>query len=70
MFRQLIGSEAGSPDSFSVPFPGGEVSLDSPKQLFTLSPSHIAVPSYRATTAAIDQTIPFIAPTLVTFPVP
>jgi hypothetical protein len=40
MFRQLIGSEAGSPDCFSVPFPGGEVSLSKPNQLFILSPSH------------------------------
>jgi hypothetical protein len=70
MFRQLIGSKAGSPDSFSVTFPGGEIILDSPKQFFVLSPSHIAVPSYRATTAAIDRTTPFIAPTPVTFPVP
>ena len=69
MFRQLIGSEAGSPDSFSVSFPGVEVSLSKTKQLFVLSPSHIAVPSYRATTAAIDQTIPFVAPTPVTSPV-
>jgi len=70
MFRFLIGSEAGAPDSFSVPFPGREVSLSKPKQFFVLSPSHIAVPSYRATTAAIDRTIPFIAPAPVTFPVP
>ena len=69
MFRQLIGSDAGSPGSFSVPFPGGEVSLSKPKQLFVLSPSHVAVPSYRSTTAAIDRMIPFIAPTPVTFPV-
>ena len=67
MFRFLIGSEAGDPDSFSVPFPGGEVSLNNPKQPFILSPSHIAVPSYRATTAAIARTIPFIMTTTVSF---
>ena len=44
MFRQLIGSDAGSPDSFSVPFPGGAVSLSKPKQLFVLSASHIITP--------------------------
>jgi hypothetical protein len=70
MFRQLIGSEAGSPDSFPAQFSSGEVNLDSPKQLFILSPSYIAVPSYRATTAAIDRTMPIIAPTPVTIPVP
>ena len=70
MFRQLVGSEAGSPDSFSATFPGGEVSLSKPKQLFILSLSHIAVPSCRTNTAAIDRTIPFIAPTPVTFLVP
>ena len=70
MFRQLIGSDAGSPDNFSVPFPGGEVSLSKHKELFVLSPLHIAVLSYRATTATIARTIPFIAPTPVTFLAP
>ncbi len=67
MFRFLIGSEAGDPDSFSVQFPGGQVSLVNPMQLFILSPSHIAVPFYRTATAAIAQTIPFIMPTNVSF---
>jgi hypothetical protein len=72
MFRQLIGSEAGSPDSFSLPFPGAEVSLDSPKQLFILSPSHIAVPpmAHMELTTSISSKIPFIALATVTFPVP
>ncbi len=67
MFRFLIGSEAGDPDSFSFPFPGGEVSLNNPKQLFILSQSYIAAPFYRTTTVAIARTIPFITPTTVTF---
>ncbi len=71
MFRFLIGSEAGDPDSFSVPFPGGEVSLHNHhKQLFILSPSHIAAPFYRAMTTAIAWTIPFITPTTISFLVP
>ncbi len=64
MFRFLIGSEAGDTDSFSVPFPGGEVSLKNPN---ILSPSHIGVPFYRATTAVIARTIPFITPTTVSY---
>ena len=67
MFRFRFGSEAGDPDSFSVPFPGAEASLKNPKQLFALSPSHIAVPFYRTTTAAIARTIPFITPTTVSY---
>jgi hypothetical protein len=67
MFRQLIGSEAGDPDSFSVQFPGGEVSLNNPKQLFILSPSHIAAPLYRTTTVVIARKILFITPTTVSF---
>jgi len=70
MFRQLIGSEAGSPNIFSYPFPGGEVSLNSPKQLFVLSPSHIAVPPMNHMGLTISSKIPFIAPAPVTFPVP
>jgi len=70
MFWQLIGSEAGSPDSFSVPFPGEEVRIFEPKQLFIFSTSHIAAPSYRVATAAIDRTIPCIAPAPVTFLAP
>jgi len=72
MFRQLIGSEAEILDSFSVLFPGEEVSLNSPKQLFVLSPSHIAVPqmTQMGLTTSISSKIPFIAPAPVTFPVP
>ena len=79
MFRQLIGSEAGSPDSFSIPFPGGEISLNSPKQLFVLSSSHngfatesLLTPpaTHMGLTTSISSKIPFIAPTSVTFPVP
>ncbi len=69
MFRFRFGSEAGDPDSFSVHFPGGEVSLNNHKQLFILSPSHIAAPLYGATTAAIARTTPFITPTTVSFQV-
>jgi hypothetical protein len=62
MFRQLIGSEAGSPDSFSVPFQGEEVSLSKPKQLFVLNPSHIAVPpiTHMGSTTSISSKIPLI----------
>jgi hypothetical protein len=67
MFRFLIGSEAGDPNRFSAPFQGGVVSLNNPKRLFVLSPSHIAAPFYRATTAAIARTIPLITPTAVSF---
>jgi hypothetical protein len=70
MFRFLIDSEAGDPDSFAIPFPGGEVSLKNPKQLFILSPSHVAVPFNRATAAAIARTIPFFTPAPVTFLTP
>ena len=72
MFRQLIVNEAGSPDSFSIPFPIGEVSLSKPKQLFVLSLSQIATPpmTHMGLTTSISSKIPFIAPTLVTFPVP
>ncbi len=41
MFRQLIGSEAGDPAIFSVPFLGEKVSLNRPKQLFILSASGV-----------------------------
>ncbi len=67
MFRFLIGSEAGDPDSFSVPFPGAEASLTNPEQLFILSPSHVAMPFYRTMTAAIARTIPFITPATISF---
>jgi hypothetical protein len=67
MFRFLLGSEVEDPGSFSVQFPGGEVSLKNSKQLFILSPSHITAPFYHATTAAIARTIPFITPTTVSF---
>jgi hypothetical protein len=67
MFRFLIGSEAGDPDSFSVQFPGGEVNQKIPKQLYVLSPSQITAPFYRATTVAIAGTIPSITPTTVSF---
>ncbi len=67
MFRFLIGSEAGDPDRFSVPFPGGEVRLKNPKQLYVLIPSHSAAPFYRATTDAIARTILFITPLTVSF---
>jgi len=72
MFRQLIGGEAGSPDSYSVPFPGGEVSLSKPKQLFVLSPSRIAVPpiTHMGLTTSISSKIPLIAPAPATLPVP
>jgi len=72
MSRQLIGSEKGSPDSFFVPFPGEEISLNSPKQLFVLGPSHIVVPpiTHMGLTASISSKIPFIAPAPITFPVP
>jgi hypothetical protein len=72
MFRQLIDNHVWSPNSFSVPFPGGEVSLNGPKQLFILSPSPIATPpmTHMGLTIAIAQKIPFISPAPVTFPVP
>jgi len=72
MFRQLVAIEAGSPDSFSVPFPGGDISLNSSKQLFVLSPLHIAVPpmTHMGLSTSISSKIPFIAPAPVTFPVP
>ena len=69
MFRFLIGSEAGTPASFSVPFPGGEVSLSKPKQLFAVSPSHIAAPAMAPTTA-ISNKIPFITPAPIIFLIP
>ncbi len=71
MFRFLIGNDAGDPDSFSVPLPGGVASLSKPsKQLFVLSPSHIVSPIYRAMTTAIARTISFITPTTISFLVP
>ncbi len=69
MFRFLIGSVAGDPDNLSVSFPGGEVSLSKPKLLFVLSPSPIAAPTIRLTTA-IAHMIPFITPTTILFLVP
>ncbi len=68
MYRVLIGNEAGDPDSISVPFPGREVCLSKPKQLFVRSPSHIAAPTVGPTTA-IAHTVPFITPTTVSFQV-
>ena len=69
MFRFLIGSEAGTPASFSAPFPGGVVSLTKPKQLFAVSPSHIAALAMAPTTA-ISNKIPFITPSPIIFLIP
>jgi hypothetical protein len=69
MYRFLIGSEAGTPTSFSVPFQGGEVSLSKPKQLFVVSPSNIAAPTM-APTIAILSKIPYITPAPISFLIP
>ena len=69
MFRFLIGSEAGTPATFSAPFPGGLVSLTKPSQLFVVSPSHIAAPPMAPTTA-ISNKIPFITPAPISFLIP
>ncbi len=61
MYRFLIDIEAGTPTSFSVPFAGGVISLSKPKQLFVVSPSHIAAP---------DNKIPFVMPAPISFLIP
>jgi hypothetical protein len=61
MYRFLIGSEAGTPASFSAPFPGGVINLSKPKQLFVVSTSHIVVPAMAPKTA-ISNKITFITP--------
>jgi hypothetical protein len=66
MFRFLIGSEAGTPASFSAPFQGGVVSLAKPSQLFVVSPSHIAAPAMAPTTA-ISNKMPFLTPAPISF---
>ena len=69
MFRFLIGNEAGTPPSFSVPFLDGEISLSKPKKLFAVSPSHIAAPAMVPTTAILSK-IPFITPAPISFLIP
>ncbi len=67
----MIGSEAETRASFSMPFPGGVVSLNiqHSQDGFAFNPSHIAATATGLTTA-IAQTILFIAPTTISCLVP
>ena len=69
MYKFQFGSEnaQGTPASYTVPFPGAFLSLFRPKQVYFLSPTHIAEPVSKELTNHIASGVPFAAPAPITF---
>jgi hypothetical protein len=68
MYKFQFGSEnaQGTPASYTVPFSGAYLSLFRPKQVYFLSPSHIAEPACKELTNHIASGVPIAAPAPIT----